>query len=89
MRTLELRAGRPALGHERPLGIDCRGDGVGRAGERGDDAVALALLDWPHAAVVGDDLVEDLVVPGDRDGHRLPACAPTVAMTPRRRSAGR
>ena len=38
-------------------------------GERGDDAVALALLHGPHAAVVGDDLVEDLVVPGDRDGH--------------------
>ncbi len=66
---LEVRPRRPALGHERSLGIDRRGDGIGRARERGDDAVALSLLHWPHAAVAGDDLVEDLVVPGDRDGH--------------------
>ena len=30
----------------------------------------LPLLDRPHSTVTGDDLIEDLVVPGDGHGHR-------------------
>ena len=71
MRTWTVRARRPGLGDERSLGIDRRGHGVGRTGERAHHAVALALLDRPHAAVAGDDLVQDLVVPGNRHGHRF------------------
>ena len=36
---------------EASLGVDRRGHGIGRRGERGDHAVALSLLHRPHAAV--------------------------------------
>ena len=52
--------------------------GVGRPGERGHHAVAFALLDRPHAAVASDGLVEDLVVPGDREGHRRRSVLPAL-----------
>ena len=78
MRTWSSAAGRPGLGHERPLGIDRRGHGIGRASERGDHAVALALLDRPHATVAGDDLVQDLVVPGNRQRHRCRRVFPAL-----------
>ena len=67
---VEVRSRRPGLGHERSLGIDRRGHGIGGTGERGDHAVALPLLDRAHPTVAGDDLVQDLVVPGNGRLHR-------------------
>ena len=51
---VEVGALRPVLAEEPSLGVDRGGDGVGRACERGDDAVAFSLLDRPNAAMVGD-----------------------------------
>ena len=67
----QLGARRPRLGCERSLGVERRGDGVGGPAERADDAVTLALLDRTHPAVRDDRLVEQLVVRGDGDRHRL------------------
>ena len=86
---VEVSPRRPRLRDERSLGIDRRRHGIGRTGKRGHDAVALPLLDRPHSTVVGDDLVQDLVVPGDGHGHRLPAPVPSAETTPRHRPAGR
>jgi hypothetical protein len=44
--------------------------GVGGAGERGDDGIPLALLHRPNPAGGGNGDVKDLVVPGDRVRHR-------------------
>ncbi len=66
---VELRPCRPGLSGEPSLGIDRRRNRIGRAGEHGHHAVALALFNRPHATVSGDDLVQDLVVPRDGDGH--------------------
>ena len=65
---VEVAALGPLLTEEPSLRVDRGGDGIGRACERRDDAVALPLLDGSNATMVSDDLVEDLVVP--RDGHR-------------------
>ena len=75
---VELRTWRPVLGHEGSLGIDRRGHRIRRTGKRGHHAVALSLLDRPHAAVAGDDLVQDLVVPGNRHGHRCGRAFPPL-----------
>lgn len=47
---------------QRPLGGRRGGDRFAGPGERGHHAVTLALLERPHAAVVGDDVGEDRVV---------------------------
>ena len=46
--------------------------------KRRHDAVALALLDRSNATMAGDDLVQDLVVPGDRNGHRRRGVLPPL-----------
>ena len=81
---LEGRNRRPGLGLEAPLGIERSVHRVGRPGEGGDDAVALALLDRPHPAVGGHHRVEQLVVAGDGDGHRRPP-PPSAGWTSRHR----
>ena len=70
MRTADGLARRPGLVEQGALGVERGGDRVGRPGERRHQAVALALLEWPHAAVRGHGRIEDLVVPGDGLGHR-------------------
>ena len=42
---------------------------VGSARERGDEAVAFALLDGPHTTVIRDDLRDGAIQPADRGCH--------------------
>ena len=60
---------RPGFALQRTLGVERRAQGVGRPAERGNDAVALALLLRANAPVSRDREVEDLVVTGHRDRH--------------------
>lgn len=46
-------------------------DSVARAGESCHEAVAFALLDWAHPAVLGDELGGGLIHACDGGRHRL------------------
>ena len=70
---------------EPPLGVEGGEHGVGGPAEGRDDAVALALLDRSHAVVRHDDLVEELVVPGDGGRHRVGLGLPLARSSARRR----
>ena len=54
-----------------PLQVQGTSHRVGGAGERDDEAVALALLDGPHTVVGGDRIGQCLVEARDRGLHRL------------------
>ena len=88
MRTVMGGPVGPRLGPETLLRVERRGHRVGCRAERGDDAVALALLGRPDAAVTSDDVRQDRVVPVDGLRHRLRVRPPTAVSSPRRRSAG-
>jgi hypothetical protein len=55
----------------RSLQVECAGNRVGGPCERNDEAVALALFDWPHPAMSGDRVGEFLVEPLDGCLHGL------------------
>ena len=61
----------PDRGQRGPLQLQRTGHCVGRAGERGHEAVALTLLHRPHAAVAGDDFGDRLVEACEGGGHLL------------------
>ena len=62
--------GRPGFLEEGTLRIERGEHRVGRPREGGHHAVALALLEWPHAVVRGDRRIEEVVVACDGVGHR-------------------
>lgn len=68
--------GGPRFLHQGLLRLQGGGDGVGRPGEGGHQAVALALLDGSDSTVSGDGALEDPVMAGHRLRHlrtmRLP-----------------
>ena len=66
----------PRLFEECPLRIQSRRERFGWLRERGDDTVALALLDRPHARVEVDRRIEQRVVAGDRGGGDFSAGLP-------------
>ena len=71
-----LRRLGPGLLAERPLHIESRRERIGRLRERGDDTVALALLDRPNASVKRDRGIEQLMVASDRRGRDVFARLP-------------
>ena len=71
-----LRRLGPGLLAERPLHIQSRRERFGRLRERGDDTVALALLDRPNATVKLDRRIEQGMVASDRRGGDLFARLP-------------
>ena len=65
----------------RPLQLQCACHGVGGAGERDDEAVALALLDGPHTVVSGDSIGQYLVEALNGGLHRLGLGLPQARRT--------
>jgi hypothetical protein len=67
----ERFSGWPPFGRKRSLGLEGRRHGIGRASERRQHAVALALIDRSHTAVVGDGGTDELVMPADGGRRRV------------------
>ena len=65
----------------RPLQLQRAGHRVGGAGERDDEAVALALLDRSHTVVGGDRVGQRLVEARDRGLHRVGLGLPQARRT--------
>ena len=72
----QRRGCRPGLGMQRLLEGGSGGDGIGGARKDGEAAVALAA--WPHdmPIVLGDDLLDQRIMPHERLAHRIAVLLP-------------
>jgi hypothetical protein len=61
---------------ERPLDLQRARHSIARPAERGDEAVALALLDRPHPVEAAHELVDDVIQLHERRLRRLGVVLP-------------